>query len=168
MIARFIPLALLLCLALLPARAQESIESLVSQAGADWMFGTWEATTDSGSTVTLIVSWELKKNCVLLHVKTDDMEIKGYTYKDPNASGEQTLKYMSFDDRGSVGNGSWGMEAEELVLRTETQSSERGPVKMAVVFTGSASKGLEVRMHGIDGSGNLVSPARTTIKFKKK
>jgi hypothetical protein len=165
MMARYLAVGLWACLASLGACAQQSLADLVTEAKADWMLGAWEAQTDNGDTVRLNISWDLDKHVVLLHVKTGDLESKGFTVLDP-ASRE--ARYFSFDNRGSVGKGVWGLESEALVLRTESQSPERGPGKVAFVFTGSAGEGLQVRMHAINESGGFATPARMTLKFKKQ
>jgi hypothetical protein len=165
MMARYLAVGVLAVLTSLGTQAQQSLADLVTEAKADWMFGAWEAQTDNGDSVRLNVSWDLEKHVVVLHVKVGDVESKGYTALDP-ASRE--ARYSSFDNRGSVGKGSWGMESDELVLRTESQSPEQGARKAAFVFTGSASEGLQVRMHPINESGGLVTPARMTLKFKKQ
>ena len=58
------------------ACAQGSLESLVSEAKADWMFANWQAETENGDKVTLNVSWDLEKHLAVLHVKIGDMESK--------------------------------------------------------------------------------------------
>ncbi len=164
MIARMLLTGLLIGFTCLTASAQQSLSDLVNEAKAEWMFAQWEAQTDSGETVRLNISWDLDKHVVVLHVKAPDMESKGYSYLD---SASSTVKYFSLDNRGSVGKGSWGMESEELVLRIEVQNADRGPWKAAIVFAGSASDGLQVRMHSITDSGDLSDSARQTFKFKK-
>jgi hypothetical protein len=147
------------------ACAQGSLENLVSEAKADWMFAKWQAETENGDKVTLNVSWDLEKHVVVLHVKVGDMESKGYTVLEPKA---ELPKYYSFDNRGSVGKGSWNMENGDLVLRVESEVPDGGPRKTAFVFTGTASTGLQVSMHSVDNSGDLATPARMTLKFKKQ
>jgi hypothetical protein len=151
------------CLAPLAAQAQ-TLADRVGEANAEWMFARWQAQSENGDTVQLNVSWDLEKHVVILHVKAGEMESKGFTYVDPVS---QEVKYVSFDSRGFVSKGSWGMESEELVLRTEGQSAERGPFKAAFVFTGNSSDGLQVRMHQVDASGAL-SDRKTVFKFKKQ
>jgi hypothetical protein len=165
MIARYVVLGLLACMVSFAAQAQRSLESLVSEASAEWMFGQWQATSENGETVTLNISWDLEKHVTVLHLKTGNMESKGYTVMEPKS---EMPKYYSFDTRGSVGKGSWNMEGGELVLRVESESADRGPWKAGFVFTGSASEGLQVRMHTIDSSGDLATPARQVFKFKKQ
>lgn len=165
MIIRYLSVAAMACLVCVSAQAQPSLQNLVGEANAEWMFGNWQAETENGDSVTLNVTWDLDKHVVLLHVKAGDMESKGYTVIEPKAEFPQ---YYNFDNRGSVGKGSWNVENGDLVLRVETQRPERGPVKSAFVFTGSASTGLQVRMHSVDSSGDLATPARMTLKFKKK
>jgi len=165
MIVRYLAVGLFACLLSFSAQAQRSLASLVSDAEAEWMFGKWQAQTENGDAVTLDVSWDLEKHVVLLHVKVGDMESKGYTVMEPKA---ELPKYYSFDNKGSVGKGSWNMENGDLVLRVESESPERGPWKSGFVFTGNASTGLQVRMHNVDSSGDLATPARVTFKFKKE
>ena len=148
----------------LSAYAQGSLEGLVSEAKADWMFAKWQAETENGDKVTLNVSWDLEKHVVVLHVKIGDMESKGYTVMEPNA---ELPKYYSFDNRGTVGKGSWNMENGDLVLRVESET-DRGPRKTAFVFSGTSTTGLQVNMHNIDSSGDLATPARMSLKFKKQ
>lgn len=164
MIARSLAVGLLACTVAISAHAQRSLDNLVSEANAEWMFGKWQAETENGETVTLNVSWELDKHAVLLHVKVGEMESKGYTVIEPKA---EMPKYYSFDNRGTVGKGSWNMEDNELVLRVESEGPEQ-TAKMGFVFGGSASSGLTVKMHSIESSGELATPARMTFKFKKK
>jgi len=165
MIARHLAVCALASIFSLSAFAQSSLENLVSEANADWMFGKWQAETENGDKVTLNVSWELDKHVVLLHVKAGDMELKGYTVIEPRA---EMPKYYGFDNRGSVGKGSWNMENGDLVLRVETEIPDRGPQKGAFAFSGTPSTGLQVNMYSIDSSGELVTPARMTLKFKKQ
>ncbi len=165
MLARYPAVALCACLLSFSAQAQRSLESLVNEANAEWMFGNWQAQTDNGDTLTLNISWDLEKHVVMLHVKANDMESKGYTVLEPKA---EMPKYYAFDNRGSVSKGSWNMENGDLVLRVESEVPDRGPRKSAFVFSGSASTGLQVAMHDVDSSGELATSARMTLKFKKQ
>jgi hypothetical protein len=163
MITRYITIGLAVCALAFSASAQQNLEELVKEANANWMFGKWQAESDNG-TVTIELSWDLEKHVILLHAKTPDMESKGYTAKMP---GSEDVVYVSFDNRGSVGKGKWAMENEELVLRVDQKSADR-TWKMAVVFGGSESKGLQVRVHRVEDSGDLETPARIDLKLKKQ
>ena len=165
MIARHLAACAFAAMLSLSACAQASLESFVSQAKADWMFAQWQADTDNGDKVTLNVSWDLEKHVVVLHLKTGDMESKGYTVLEPKA---ELPKYYNFDNRGTVGKGSWNMENGDLVLRVESETPDRGPRKTAFVFTGTSSTGLQVSVHNVESSGDLATPARMTLKFKKQ
>ena len=165
MIVRYMGVGLLSCLVSFTALAQRSLENMVSDADAEWMFGKWQAQTENGDPVMLNVSWDLDKHVILLHVKIGDTENKGYTVMEPKV---EQPKYYSFDNKGTIGKGTWGMENNELVLRVESESPDRGPWKAGFVFTGSASTGLQVRMHSVDSSGDLATPARATFKFTKE
>jgi hypothetical protein len=162
---RCLSVGLLACFLSFAVSAQSSLEELVAEASADWMFGKWQAPGENGDTVQLSITWDLAKKVATLHVKAGDMEAKGYTVVSPK---EEQPQYFTFDNKGAVGKGSWNMENDELVLRVESDTPTRSGVKTAFVFGGSASSGLEVRMHGIDGSGDLSTPARATYKFKKQ
>lgn len=164
MFARYIAIAAAACMISFSVHAQQTLEELVNEARAGWMFGAWQAQSDNGDTVTMNISWDLAKNVVVLHVKAGDMESKGYTVKDPRS---EEIHYVSFDNKGFVGKGKWAMESEDLVLRVEQKSAEKTS-KMAAVFAGGPGEGLEVRIHSIDSSGDLESPARMTFKFKKQ
>jgi hypothetical protein len=158
-------IGLLTLVAWVGAQAQTNLEDMVNQGDAAWMLGKWEGPSDDGTSVTLTFSWDLNKNVVVLHGKVgSEMEFKGFSAIEPG-SGE--VKYTGFDNRGTVTRGAWGMENGELTLRLESKTAE-GSRKMAAVFTGSASQGLEVRLHGVSDSGDLASPARTTLKLKKQ
>lgn len=163
MIARYIVIGLLTCAAWVSAQAQATLEDMVSQGNAGWMMGKWETQSDDGNTVMLDFAWDLDKKVIVLHGKIGEMEFKGYSAIEP---GGTEVKYVGFDNRGTVTKGAWGMEAEELTLRLESKSAER-TAKMAAVFTGSASEGLQVRLHSVNDAGALATPARTTLKLKK-
>lgn len=163
MIARYIGLGLLIGATFFGVCAQGNLAELVDEANASWMLGKWEAEIDSGK-ITLEFSWDLDKHVVVLHGKTPDMEFKGYTAREPGSMME--VNYYGFDNRGALSKGSWTLEGGELVLRLETRSATRN-MKLGVVFGGSASEGLTLRLHGLDSSDTLVTPARAEVKFKK-
>ena len=146
------------------ARAQQTLADMVTEANSGWMMGKWQAETDSGGRVTLAFSWELNQKVIVLHVKTDDLEAKGYSVLEPGAS---QVSYFGIDDRGAVSRGSWNLEDGELVLRLDIKRSETENIKVALVFTGAATEGLRMRMHGIEG-GSLAQPERLALRFKKQ
>jgi hypothetical protein len=152
------------CLLVQTARSQDTLADLVGQAKAEWMFAKWEAKGDQGESVTLNVTWDLDKFVAVLHGKMGTLEFKGYTTIDPSS---RDIKYISFSNRESISKGRWEMEGDELVLRLEEQDKQGTTRKTAAVFTGSASEGLQVRIHKIEDSGKLATPARVVYKFKK-
>jgi len=164
MILRLALLTILSASLTLTARAQTTLSDLVQEAYADWMFGEWKATTDNGSTMRLNVSWDVNKQLVVLHVKADDMESKGYTILEPGA--EQPT-YLGIDTRGAVSKGVWNYEEGAMVLRLTTHRHYEAPSKWAAAFSGSAAQGLQIKMHSLNSTGSLVYPANMTLKFKK-
>jgi hypothetical protein len=146
-------------------QAQENLADLVAQAKADWMLGKWEATDDGGRPISFQISWDLDKHVVVFQVKMNEAEFKAYSALDQET---RQVTYISFDNHGVINRGSWGLENEELVLRVEGYEAQRGKWKAAAVFTGTPTEGLQVRLHGVDSSGSLVSPARNIYKFKKQ
>lgn len=163
MIARYVVIGLLACTIPFAARAQRSLESLVSEAKAGWMFGQWQGTGEKGEVTTLSISWDLEKHVVLLHLKMPGIETKGYTVIEPKS---EMPRFYSFDKEGTVSKGAWAVEGSDLVLRVEAESATLGSWKQGFVFTGNAREGLQVRLHGIDSSGNLTT-AKEILKFKK-
>jgi hypothetical protein len=146
-------------------QAQETLLDRVTEAKADWMFGKWEATSNDGQSTSLQISWDLNKKVVVFHATMPETEFKSYSAIDQES---KQVIYISFDNRGAITRGTWDMENEELVLRVEAWDEQRGKWKMAAVFGGSPTEGLQIRLHGVEGSGALVSPARSTFKFKKQ
>ena len=142
MIARYLAVGLLACMASFSAHAQGSLESLVSEAKAEWMFGQWQAQLENGDPVSLNVSWDLDKHVVILHVKAGDMESKGYTVMEPKA---ELPNYYSFDNRGSIGKGSWNMESGGLVPSCRERKPGPWPVESGLCFHGK-------RQHRLAGS----------------
>lgn len=165
MINRYLALGLLACTLAFSSNAQTSLKSLVAENSVEWVFGSWKGEGDNGETGTLDMSWDLDKHLIVLHVKIGDMESKGFTVLEPN---QERPSYYSVDNRGSVAKGSWDKENDEMILRVTANSAERGPRKMAFVFSGSPEKGLQVRVHAIDSDGNLEQEPKQTFKFKKQ
>jgi hypothetical protein len=146
------------------ARAQSSLAEALQQTNASWMLGKWQAQSDDGSTIQLELSWDLSGKLGILHIKTPDNEAKGFTVLEPD-SGE--ISYFGADSQGSVTRGTWSREDGEIVLRVTTQRTQREPWKMGVVFTGSATEGLRLRLHSLQSYGGLVYPANATLHFRK-
>jgi hypothetical protein len=148
----------------LSARAQTSLAGLIEGANYNWVFGEWTATTDTGARVQLKVSWELDRNVAVLHITAPDMEAKGYTALVP---GTENPTYFGVDNRGAVSRGHWDQEGGELVLRLDIARPYESSMKAAVVFAGSPSEGLTVRMHGLETWGGLIYPAAWSLRFRK-
>ena len=144
-------------------QAQQTLADMVQDANAGWMIGSWKAPTDNGGTFTMNLSWDLDRRVVVLHGKGDDMEFKGYSALEP---GGDQVTYVGFDNRGAISKGAWGMENGELVLRVSSQT-DQGTWKMAAVFTSASGGGLNLRLHRIDDSGDMISPEQTLLRFKK-
>ncbi|HOY56736.1 MAG TPA: hypothetical protein PK640_01200 [Verrucomicrobiota bacterium] len=163
--ARAIALGLLTCATWTGLLAQTTLEDMVDQGNASWMLGKWQGSTDDATTVTLEFSWDLNKHVVVMHGKVgDDMEFKGYSALEPGTS---EVKYTGYDNRGALSRGTWNLEAGELTLRLESKTADKN-TKMAAVFTGSPTQGLEVRLHGVSDYGSISYPARATLKLKKQ
>lgn len=81
-------------------------------------------------------------------------------------NGKTKIVYVGFDNRGAISRGKWARENGELVLRVESRM-EQGTWKMAAVFASASGGGLNLRLHRIDDSGNMISPEQTLLRFKK-
>jgi len=165
MLHRSLLLGLLACSLSVATHAQRSLADIVDEAKVGAMIGTWAAQTDEGQSFTIAFAWDLDKHVINLTCKTPDSDLKGYTSVDPTSN---EVTYVGFDNHGTVTKGSWTKEGDDIVLRFESRSADRGPVKMAAVFSPKSEKEFELRLQGVSDSGDLVSPARTVLKFKKK
>jgi hypothetical protein len=166
MLLRKCTLALALCFSLLTAQAadQSSLAGLVSEAGADWLFGTWQGTSDDGTALTHSFAWDLNKEIIIMRGEMGEMAYLGVTAIDPDA-GEP--KYTGYDSQGGVSTGAWGEESGDVALRLEINNPTEGKNKMAVVFA-QKSGGLEMRIHGVNDWDSLQYPAWASILMKKK
>ena len=66
MIARCLAVGVFTCMMALSSYGQRTLENLVSDASADWMFGKWQAETENGDTVSLNASWDLDKHVLFV------------------------------------------------------------------------------------------------------
>ncbi len=164
MLVKNLTLALALAGSLLTASAQQSLADLVSEAQAEWMFGSWEGWTDNGDKMTHSFGWELDKKVVVMKGKIGEMAYLGVTSMDPK-TGEP--KYAGYDNQGGVSKGTWADESGDLALTVESTSPTEGTRKFAVVFGKTSGGGLEFRMHGVDEWGYLNYPAMGSIEMKK-
>ncbi len=159
---RHLFLVFAVCLISSLVQAQQTLSDLVQEANANWIIGSWKASTDTGGTFRLDITWDLDKHAVVLHGKGDDIEFKGFSVLEP---GSDQVSYFGFDNHGVVSKGMWSKENDELVLRVESRTDE-GARKMAAVFTSTVG-GLDLRLHRLDDSGNLVAPEHVLMQFKK-
>lgn len=166
MLARKLTLALTLCISLLTVQAvaQSSLADLVNEAGADWMFGTWQGTGDDGTSVSHTFTWELDKKVIIMRGQMGDLAYMGMTAVDPDT---YEPKYTGYDNRGGAASGVWGEESGEVVLRLVAKNPTEGKIKMAVVFAQKSGR-LEMRIHGVDDWDDLQYPAWASVLLKKK
>jgi hypothetical protein len=150
---------------LFSTQAQPSLADLVSEAQAEWMFGSWEGTTSDGTALTHSFKWELDKKVVVMSGKAGEMSYLGIASMD-QSTGEP--KYVGFDNQGNQSTGTWADEGGDVALRLESTTPDGAKRKMAVVFGKASGGGLEMRLHQVDQWGYLDYPAGMTIKLKKK
>lgn len=150
---------------LLTTHAQTTLADLVSEAQAEWMFGSWEGTTGDGTTLTHSFAWDLDKKVVVMRGKAGGTSYLGVASMDP-VTGEP--KYVGFDSEGSQSTGTWADESGAVALRLETTGADGTKRKWAVVFGRASGGDLEIRLHQVDQWGYLDYPAAMTVTLKKK
>lgn len=146
-------------------QAQPTLAGLVGEAQAEWMFGTWEATTGDGTAVTHSFVWELDKKIIIMRGKAGEMSYLGVSSMNA-ATGEP--KYVGFDNQGNQSTGTWADEGGDVALRIESSGPDGEKRKMAIVFGRASGGDLEIRLHQVDQWGYLDYPAGMTLKLKKK
>lgn len=155
-----------LCTALtVLAQTPQSLADLVREAGHDWMIGRWEGSTDDGSTLTHSFAWDLDKHVVVMRGKAGEMEYMGVTALDPVS---KEPRYIGFDSRGSISKGTWSEESGAVVLKLESDTADGSKRRMGVSFKKAGNGNLELGLHRVEDSGEVVQPAGATIMLKKQ
>lgn len=164
MLKRLILVSLLTTGVAFVAHAQRSLGSLVAEAGVEWLLGSWTAEAD-GNQLQLTFSAELDRHLGLVHYRDGRTETKGMIYL---PAGSTEPRYVSVDNRGGNGSGSWSVEDGQPVLKYKQTNAESRTSSMGFKFRKVDSTTMEVGLYEIEAGEQLAASPRWTIEFKKK
>lgn len=108
-------------LALLGTARGGGLADKLSEAGADWLQGTWSGTGPDGHAFTLAYAPVFDGQAGSVHFKSDVAEMKGLIAVDP-ASGE--VRQFAVVSTGELVTGTWDEEGDGLSLSVSWTSAD--------------------------------------------
>ena len=147
------------------AAAQQSLGDLVTEAGFDWMIGSWVATTDDGSELLAVYQWQLNRHMVATHLKAGRFESRGMIYYLP---GEDSVVQVSVDSMGGSSKGIWNPEGDRAVCTLDYTPRSGETMKMKFIHSKVDSDTMKVAMYGADESGQLADEPWATLEYKRQ
>jgi len=147
------------------AVAQQSLRDIAKEYGSDWLVGRWAATTDDGTEIQLVYRWELNGHLLAADIKMGEYASRGMIFYVP---GEEKATAVSVDNRGGRTKGTWEVQDDKLVSKSESIDAESNVQKSATVFSKVDAKTIKIALYGLDQYGELNDEPWFTMNFKRQ
>lgn len=147
------------------AVAQQSLRDIAKEYGSDWLVGRWAATTDDGTEIQLVYRWELDGHLLSVDIKMGEYASCGMIFYVP---GEEKATAVSVDNRGGRTKGTWEVQDDKLVSKSEHVDAEGNVQKSATVFSKVDAKTIKIALYGLDQYGELNDEPWFTMDFKRQ
>lgn len=160
----FVALAVLLVWGGL-AMAQESLQSLAEQEGHDWIAGRWIATTDDGQEIQLIYKWQLDGHLGTVSFTMGDYAYQGMIFYQPM---EQKLVEVGVDNKGGTAKGSWDVEGDMLVSKSDRTDAQGKTQRMVITHSKGDKRTMTVAVYAVGPGGTRADEPLAKLEFKRK
>lgn len=147
------------------AAAQEKLGDLVQEAGFNWMIGRWTATTDDGQEIEMTYKWGLDRYMATVDFKMGEYAYRGMIFFVPN---EQKVVEVGLDNRGGTAKGTWDMEGEKAISKSERTQADGETMRAAMVHSKVNGKTLKVAVYQIQETGEQADEPWATLQFKRQ
>jgi len=147
------------------ATAQEKLGDLVEEAGFNWMIGRWTATTDDGQEIEMIYRWGLDKYMATVDFKMGEYAYRGMIFYVPN---EQKVVEIGVDNRGGTAKGTWDMEGEKAISKSERTQADGETMRTAMLNSKVNDKTMKVAVYRVEANGEQADEPWATLEFKRQ
>jgi hypothetical protein len=160
----FLALAVLIILSG-SAMAKQSLRDLAQEYGCNWLEGRWTATTDDGTEIVLIYRWALDGHAVIMDFQMGEYASHGMIYYVPD---DEKATAISLDNRGGRTKGTWEVQGDKLVAKSERIDAEGNVRKSAAVYSKVDNKTIKIAIYGLNEYDELGDEPRFTTEFKRQ
>jgi len=147
------------------AMSQEKLGDLVAEAGFDWMVGRWTAMTDDGQEIEMAYRWGLDRHMATVDFKMGEYAYHAMIYYD---SAEQKIVEVGVDNRGGTGKGTWDMEGEKAISKSDRRSADGEAMKVALLHSKVDAKTMKIEVFSVDSTGERAEDPWATLDFKRQ
>lgn len=147
------------------AAAQEKLGDLVAEAGFDWMIGRWITTTDDGQEIEMSYRWGLDRHLATVDFKMGEYAYHAMIFYD---AAEQKIVEIGVDNRGGTAKGTWDMEGENALSKSDRRQADGQTMKAAMLNSKVDAKTMRVAVYAVDGSGERADEPWATLEFKRQ
>ena len=147
------------------AVAQEKLGDLVEEAGFNWMIGRWTATTDDGQEIEMTYKWGLDRYLATVDFKMGEYAYRGMIFYVPN---EQKVVEVGVDNRGGTAKGTWDMEGEKAISKSERTQADGETMNSAMLHSKVDAETMKVAVYQIQETGEQADEPWATLQFKRQ
>ena len=147
------------------AAAQEKLGDLVEEAGFNWMIGRWTATTDDGQEIEMTYRWSLDRYMATVDFKMGEYAYRGMIFYVPS---EQKVVEIGVDNRGGTAKGTWDMEGEKVVSKSERTQANGEIMKAAMLHSKVNGKTMKVTVYQVESNGEQAKEPWATMEIKRQ
>ena len=148
-----------------PAKAQEKLGDLVEEAGFNWMIGGWTATTDDGQEIEMTYKWGLDRYMATVDFKMGEYAYRGMIFYVPS---EQKVVEVGVDNRGGTAKGTWDMQGEKAISKSERTQADGETMRAAMVHSKVNAETMKVAVYQIRETGEQADEPWATLQFNRQ
>jgi len=147
------------------AMAQQSLRDLAQEYGTNWLAGRWTATTDDGTEILLSYRWVCDGHAVVMDLKMGEYLSHGMIYYVPD---DEKATAISVDNRGGSSKGTWEVQGDKLVAKSEHTNADGEVRKSAAVYSKVDNKTIKIALYGLNDYNELNDEPWFTSQFKRQ
>lgn len=147
------------------AIAQTSLRDLAQEYGCNWLAGRWTATTDDGTEILLVYRWVCDGHAVVMDLKMGEYLSHGMIYYVPD---DEKATAVSIDNRGGSSKGTWEVQGDKLVAKSEHTNADGEMRKSGAVYSKVDNKTIKIALYGLNDYDELDDEPWFTTEFKRQ
>ncbi len=144
---------------------KESLGDLVSEAGFDWIVGSWVAETEEGQKYEIVYKWELNKHAITVHFKRGDYEHHSMIFY---MASEDKIVQIGADNRGGTSKGAWQFERDKAIHKTEHIPADGKSGKIGIVHSKTDAGTMRAAAHMLNDADELDFEPWGVLEYRRQ
>ena len=147
------------------ASGAQPLAALVSDAGFDWMAGTWVTVTDRGDTIEVTYKWAVENHVVAVSYKASN----GFAYSGLifYKAAEGKIVHIGADNQGGFWEGTWDSDGRRAIMTFKNTKADGQLQQGAAANSWVDADTMKVQTYMLE-NGEMGNEPVVTQAYKRK